>query len=92
VYPGNSARPATWSPTRWPDLTGNGRNDLVIDHDQENAIGVMLQTSRGTLGLETLYPAITYGDTPAAGDLNGDGQPDMAFTAGPGEIGILYGK
>lgn len=56
------------------------------------AIGVMLQTSRGTFGPETLYPAATYGDTPAVGDLNGDAQPDIAFSAGSDGIGILYGQ
>jgi hypothetical protein len=49
-------------------------------------------SNQGTLGPETLYPALTYGDTPAVGDLNGDGKPGIAFTAGPGEIAILYGK
>ena len=49
------------------DLTGNGRNDLVINHNEQNAIGVMLQTGQGALGPETLYPAAVYGDTPGGG-------------------------
>lgn len=32
------------------------------------------------------------GDPPAVGDLNGDGKPDIAVTAGSDGIAILYAK
>jgi FG-GAP-like repeat len=57
-------------------------SDLVIDHDGWDALGVMLQTPRGTFAPEKLYPADSGAETPAVGDLNGDGQPDIRHTLG----------
>jgi FG-GAP-like repeat len=58
------------------DLTGNGRNDLVIQHVGFNQVGVMLQQRDGRLGREALYPAEGCCNfppgLPAVGNLNGD--------------------
>lgn len=77
------------------DLTGNGRNDLVVEHACWGNVGVLLQRANKTLAAESLYPAqvCDYGpDQPAVGDLNGDGKPDIAVPAGEDGIAILYAK
>ena len=74
------------------DLIGDGRKDLVIDHNGFDALGVLLQTSTGTFAPETLYPADSGAEIPAVGDLNGDGQPDIALPSDAQGIAILYGK
>lgn len=75
------------------DLTGNGRKDVIVGHDGEGSVGIMMQRADGTLGAEVLYPvtlgALSQG-LPAIGDLNRDGKPDIAFSAGERGIGILY--
>jgi hypothetical protein len=65
----------------------------VINHDGWSAVGVMLQTGKGTFAPEMTYPVEnTDGATPAVGDLNGDGKPDIAVTDGSDGIAILYAK
>jgi FG-GAP-like repeat len=77
------------------DLTGNGRNDLVIEHIGFNQVGVMLQRPDGRLGPETVYAATGccyYAPSrPAVGDLNGDGRPDIAVTTVTG-VAVIYQK
>jgi hypothetical protein len=73
------------------DLTGNGRDDVIVNHTSWSNIGVLLQNTNGTLASEWLHGAPVYDyDPPAVGDLNGDGRPDIAFTAESRGIGIMY--
>lgn len=77
------------------DLTGNGRDDLVIEHDDWEYVGVMLQGSNHRLSPEVRYKVanccgFAFGG-PAVGDLNGDGRPDIAVAAGD-SVAVLYQK
>lgn len=78
------------------DLTGNGRNYLVIQHEDWGNVGIMLQRADGRLSPEVLYPVTDCCDgpfsQPAVGDLNGDGRPDIAVTAGQRGVAILFQK
>jgi hypothetical protein len=75
------------------DLTGNGRNDLVIQHVGFNQVGIMLQQRTGRLAPEALYPVTGCCNfppgNPAVGDLNGDGRPDIAVATTIG-VALLY--
>jgi hypothetical protein len=73
------------------DLTGNGRDDVIVEHTAWNEIGVLMQQTNGTLASEWPHgaPVEDY-DPPAVGDLNSDGRPDLAFTAGNRGVGVMY--
>jgi FG-GAP repeat len=88
---GQLAKPVTYPTLDSPgqmtiaDLTGNGRNDLIIEHDDMGYFGVMMQGPNHRLGPEALYQTegccnFSFGG-PAVGDLNGDGRPDIAIAA-----------
>jgi hypothetical protein len=73
------------------DLTGNGRDDVVVEGTGSSNIGVLLQQTNGTLASEVQHGAPVYDfDPPAVGDLNGDGAPDIAFTAEGRGVGVMY--
>ncbi len=66
---------------------------MVVVHNGADELGVLLQRATGTLAGENLYPAFTPDwEDPAVGDLNGDGKPDVAVTAGGDGIAVFYGK
>lgn len=73
------------------DLTSNGRDDVIVEHTSWNSIGVLIQQPNGTLASEWPHgaPVEDY-DPPAVGDLNSDGRPDLAFTAGNRGVGVMY--
>jgi hypothetical protein len=67
------------------DLDGDGTPDVATASGREPAIGVVLGEGGGVLGPPTTHPtgatnaAWSY---VAAGDLSGDGKPDLAVTLG----------
>jgi hypothetical protein len=88
---GQLAKPVTYPTLDSPgqmtiaDLTGNGRNDLIIEHDDTGYFGIMMQGPNHRLGPELLYQRpgccnFSFG-SPAVADLNGDGRPDLAIAA-----------
>jgi hypothetical protein len=79
------------------DMTGNGKNDVVVLHEGWNSVGIYLQNSDGSLANELLFgiPSTQQFNPQAiaVGDINGDGLPDI-IVAGDSWIGliILYHK
>jgi FG-GAP-like repeat len=67
------------------DLSGDGKVDLIARASQ--SVGVVLQQGRGTFGGFDIYhagsrPLSWHPDAIAAGDLTGDGRPDIAAAGG----------
>ncbi len=57
----------------------------------DNTVGVMLNHGDGTFAPTTLYPSISQPGTVGAGDLNGDGVPDLVVgNAGQLEVAVSY--
>ncbi|WP_091582867.1 FG-GAP repeat domain-containing protein [Micromonospora sediminicola] len=83
------------APTRYPaydspsgltvgDLTGDGREDLVVAHNSWLAVSVYLQRSTGNLAGYTTNGVDGVGpqaDSLAIGDVTGDGKPDVVAVA-----------
>jgi FG-GAP-like repeat/Calx-beta domain/Domain of unknown function DUF11 len=78
------------------DLDANGRADLAVLHGGWNAMGVYLQGSTGSLGLEFLEP-VSYAShyEPqglALGDVNADGRTDAVIADYGQGVLVLYQK
>ncbi len=67
------------------DITGDGRNDIVVQHHGWGSMGLYVQNNSGTLASEELYRYMenTWNiHTLACGDLNGDGHMDAIQATG----------
>jgi hypothetical protein len=66
------------------DMNGDGRQDVIVFHEEQNAIGVYLQSQDGMLLTEELYSALNNANTNpqnlAVGDINGDGFNEIIIT------------
>jgi hypothetical protein len=80
------------------DLNRDGRIDLaVVNYDSEVSTGhgnlsVLLNQGGGNFAPASAYPAGDYLAAVAEGDLNGDGQPDLAVLDSSSKIGVLFNR
>jgi uncharacterized repeat protein (TIGR01451 family) len=82
--------------TEASDLDANGRADLAVLHGGWMALGVYLQGTSGTLGLELLDP-LPYAShyepqAIALGDINSDGRVDAVIADYNSGLVVLYQK
>lgn len=77
------------------DFNGDGKQDLLVGHVLFNAVSVLLNTTPvggTTASFSAKQDQLISGrpDAVAAGDLNGDGKPDLAVaTAYGGDVAVL---
>ncbi len=78
------------------DFNGDGRWDLVVASQGDNAVAVFLGQSNGTLGPNSDFATGTSPSAVAVGDFNSDGKLDVAAvgSCGPtcGFVSILRGN
>ncbi|GAB3345561.1 hypothetical protein GCM10027430_02250 [Lysobacter tyrosinilyticus] len=80
----------SFNPLLGGDLNGDGRADLVVNHN--GRVGLFLQGSNG-LGSEQELPwTLTNATSLKAGDLNSDGCPDIATTSLSVWVTVFYGS
>ena len=60
------------------DFNGDGRADLAVANQGDNAVSVLLGNGDGTFQSQVTYPVGSDPSALAAGDFNGDGRTDLA--------------
>jgi hypothetical protein len=62
------------------DVDSDGRNDIVVTHENQVSVSLYRQKSDGTLMSEERFHSVGAGwgrNALAVGDINGDGRPDI---------------
>jgi len=77
------------------DFNGDGHLDVAVTNEGVNGKGsvmVFFGNGDGTFQKPTIYNLSAYPDSVAAGDLNGDGRPDLAVAEADVGVAILLNK
>ena len=85
TYPTSGNNPSSVIAT---DMNADGKLDLVVSNFYSASVSVLLGNGNGTFGAGVAYPALTYPDSIAIADFNGDGSPDVVVASGNDRGGI----
>jgi hypothetical protein len=72
------------------DLTGNGRDDLVVANSLDNSVTIALQMAPGQFAAPLTLPVGVTPSDVAVADVNGDGLPDVVVSdQASGDVTVL---
>ncbi len=75
------------------ELTGDGKEDLVVANYKSNTISVLLGNGNGTFQAQHTFAAGLNPDSVALGDVNGDNIPDLIVgDENAGSVSVLLGN
>jgi len=77
------------------DFNGDGKLDIAVANYDADSIGVLINQGNGNFTAQMLYP-LPPGSSPrsiAAGDVDGNGQPDLVVaSSGADDVIVLFNK
>ena len=74
------------------DFNGDGKLDLAIANNNDNAVAIMLGNGDGTFQTPVEYPTAIVPNSVASGDFNGDGILDLAVGTSNKSVSVLLGN